>query len=383
MVGASGKRLRAERSNDVAARLRAVWIVALLLAVIGALPGLAGAAPPPRAVIVATHDLAPFVTTDKDIKSGFTIDILDQIAKREDWTLTYLDVASVSDQLKAVTDGRADAAAGAISVTSERTQMFDFSQPTLNAGLQIGVPVGAAERSSPGLKDFLKLLFSKSILVWLGAALLLTIIPAHIIWLVERGHSESMVSKSYFPGIFQAFGYGLGMLGSGADDAPRHWIARVVGLLWGFVAVIFVAYYTATLTANLTVEKFDNQINSPTDLLGKRVCTVAKTTSAAFLTTLGVKTDDVPSIDQCYSGIRDHTFDAVVFDAPVLQYHVANDGVGSMTLAGPIFQTEDYGIAFHNGSDLRKQADSALLSKREDGTYDLIRQKWFGSGEPA
>ena len=368
----------------MAARLRAVWIVALLLAVIGALPGLvAGATPPPRAVIVATHDLTPFVTTDKDIKSGFTIDILDQIAKREDWEITSLDVGSVSEQLKAVSERRADAAAGAISVTAERTQLFDFSQPTLNAGLQIGVPVGAAERSSPGLKDFLTLLFSKSILVWLGAALLLTVIPAHIIWLVERGHSDSMVSRSYFPGIFQAFGWGLGMLGAGADDAPRHWIGRGISLLWGFVAVIFVAYYTATLTANLTVEKFDNQISSPTDLLGKRVCTVAKTTSAAFLATLGVKTDDVSSIDECYNGIRDHKFDAVVFDAPVLQYHAANEGVGSMALVGHVFQPEDYGIAFQNGSDLRKQADSALLSMREDGTFELIRQKWFGSGEPA
>ena len=154
-------------------------------------------------------------------------------------------------------------------------------------------------------------------------------------------------------------------------------------MLWGFVAVIFVAYYTATLTANLTVEKFDNQINSPTDLLGKRVCTVAKTTSAAYLATLGVRTDDVPSIDQCYNGIREHRFDAVVLDAPVLQYHVTNEGAGSMTLAGPIFQTEDYGIAFRNGSELRKQADAALLSMREDGTYDLIKQKWFGSDTPA
>jgi ABC-type amino acid transport substrate-binding protein len=52
-----------------------------------------------------------------------------------------------------------------------------------------------------------------------------------------------------------------------------------------------------------------------------------------------------------------------------------------MELAGPIFQTEDYGIAFPNGSELRKQADSALLSMREDGTYELIKQKWFGVGE--
>jgi polar amino acid transport system substrate-binding protein len=368
----------------VAARLRTVLIVALLLAAIGALPNLISPAwASSRPVIVATHDMAPFVDTDKAIKSGFTVDVLDQIAKREGWDLSYLDVGGIADQLKAVADGRADAAAGAVSITAERTQSFDFSQPTLNAGLQIAIPAGSAERSSPGLIDFLKLLFSKSILVWLGAALVLTVIPAHIIWLVERGHADSMVSKSYFPGIFQAFGWGLGMLAAAPDDAPRHWIARAMAVVWAFVSIIFVAYYTATLTANLTVEKFDSQIHSPSDLVGKSVCTVANTTSAAYLRGLGVKTDDVPSIDVCFNGIRDHKFDAVVYDAPVLRYHVANDGAGVMELAGPVFQTEDYGIAFKNGSDLRKEADAALLSMREDGTYDLIKQKWFGSGEPA
>ena len=366
------------------ARLRGVLIVTLLLAVIGALPELvAPASAQSQSVTVTTHDVAPFVTTENGIKSGFTIDILEQIAKRRDWTIKYLDVGTVSEQLKAVADSRADAAAGAISITAERARAFDFSQPILNAGLQIAIPVGATQRTSPGLVDFLKLLFSKSILVWLGAALLLTVIPAHIIWLIERGHSDSMVSKSYFPGIFQAFGWGLGMLAAAPDDAPRHWISRGFGVLWAFVSIIFVAYYTATLTANLTVEKFDNQIHSPSDLVGKRVCTVANTTSAGYLRTLGVETDDAPSIDQCYNGIRDHKFDAVVYDAPVLRYHVTNDGAGVMEFAGPVFQEEDYGLAFRIGSELRKQADEALLSMREDGTYDLIKQKWFGSDTPA
>lgn len=164
------------------ARLRSVIVITLLLAAIGALPGLVNLAwAQSSAVTVATRDLAPFVTTDNDIKSGFTIDILDQIAKRQGWDISYVDVASVSDQLTAVADGRADAAAGAISITAQRSESFDFSQPILNSGLQIGVPAGASERTSPGLIDFLKLLFSKSILVWLGAALLLTVIPAHII----------------------------------------------------------------------------------------------------------------------------------------------------------------------------------------------------------
>ena len=57
----------------------------------------------------------------------------------------------------------------------------------------------------------------------------------------------------------------------------------------------------------------------------------------------------------------------------------AHDGAGDATLVGTVFQNNDYGIAFHNGSDLRKQADEALLKMREDGDYDMIKEKWFGT----
>ncbi len=375
------------------ARVRALIGVAVLstviCAVIGALPGLsASAAPPPaptptRSLTISTHDLSPFVTTDADgIKSGFTIDIIDAIAKRVGWTLSYLDVDNVAAQLRAVGDSQADAAAGAISITADRAQRFDFSQPILNAGLQIMVPVGTNQRSNPALVDFLRLLFSQTMLIWLGVALLLTVVPAHIIWLLERRHDHSMVSHRYFPGIFQAFGWGLGMLAAQPDDSPKHWQTRTLGLLWAFVSIIFVAYYTATLTANLTVEKFDAQISTPSDLVGKRVCTVTNTTSAAYLRSAGIEATGAPGITDCYAGLKDGAFDATVFDAPVLRYYAAQDGAGKVQMVGTIFQSEDYGIVFRNGSDLRKQVDDALLSMREDGTYDLIKGKWFGTGIP-
>lgn len=362
-------------------RLHALAIVALLIALVGGLPGIAAPAKAaPRTVRVATHDIEPFVMSHDNLKSGFTIDILDQIAKHEGWTFEYVDVANVSEQLKAVADSKADAAAAALSITAERAALFDFSQPTLSGGLQIMVPAGSTERSSPGLVDFLKLLFSKAVLVWLAAAFVLAVVPAHLIWLTERRHADSPMSKKYFPGIFQAVGYGLGMLAAQPDEMPRHWINRIVGILLAFVSIVFVAYYTATLTANLTVEKFNSQISSPADLVGKRVCTVDKTTSASFLQQEGIGFTGVPAIKECYSGLKGGDFDAVVFDAPVLAYYVAHDGSEAATLVGTIFMNEDYGIAFRLGSDLRKQADEALLKMRADGDYDLIKQKWFGTG---
>ncbi len=355
--------------------------IALLVALIGGLPGLASratAAPTPRVVTIATYDIEPFVMTKDGIKTGFTIDILNEIAKQTGWDYNYIDGPNVRGVLDDVMQKRADAAASAISITSDRSQVMDFSQPILNAGLQIVVPSGAVARSQPGLTDFLKLLFSKTMAVWLLAALALTVIPAHLIWLLERRHADSMVSKSYFPGIFQAFGWGLGMLAAAPDDSPRHWHTRVLGVLWAFVSIIFVAYYTATLTANLTVEKFDAQISSPADLVGRKVCAVANTTSAAALEEFGVTGTGAPTINDCFAGLNKGEFEAVVGDAPLLQYYVANAGAGVAELAGPVFHHEDYGIAFPLGSELRKQADDALLSIRENGDFDLIKHKWLG-----
>ena len=362
-------------------RLRALAVVVLLVGLLGGWPGAgapAGAAPTPRPVRVATHDVEPFVITHDNVRTGFTIDILEEIAKHEGWSIDYVDTDNVAGQLKALADGRADAAAAAISITADRARDFDFSQPILAGGLQIMVPAVSTGRTSPGLRDFLRLLFSKAVLIWLSAAALLAVLPAHIVWWTERHHPDSPMSKKYFPGIFQAFAYGLGMLAAQPDEFPRHWANRLLGILLAFVSIVFVAYYTATLTANLTVEKINSQISSPSDLVGKRVCTVDGTTAAGFLKDQSIGFTGVPAIADCYRGIKSDTVDAVVFDAPVLAYYVANDDATDAALVGTVFQNEGYGIAFRNGSDLRKQADEALLKMQADGDYAMIKQKWFG-----
>lgn len=362
-------------------RLPATLAVLLIIAAIGVLPALTPTADAaPRQVTVATRDLTPFVMNQNAIRTGFTIDLLNEIAKHTEWRYTYVDFDNVQGLLGAVADGRADLGAAAVSITADRAKQFDFSQPMLNAGLQIIAPVSNTERVQPGLIDFLKLLFSKTMAVWLWAALVLTILPAHIIWVMDRGDPESMVSKSYFPGIFQSFGLGLGMLAAAPFDSPRQWPIRTITILWTFISIIFIAHYTAILTTNLTVERIKSQISSPTDLVGKRVCTVVNTTSAPALSKIGVQHTAAQQIEDCYTGLENGSFDAVVFDAPVLQYYVAHRGAGIADVAGPIFKNEDYGIVFPIGSDLRRQFDDALLSVQEDGEFDRLKHKWFGTG---
>lgn len=90
-------------------RLRALGIVVLLVAIMGAMPGFAPrAAAEPRVVTVATHDIEPFVMTHDNIKTGFTVEILEEIAKHEGWTINYVDVESADAQLKAIAENKAD-----------------------------------------------------------------------------------------------------------------------------------------------------------------------------------------------------------------------------------------------------------------------------------
>lgn len=365
------------------ARIRALLAVVLLVALCGGAPGLAPrAAAAPRTVSVVVFPLTPFVVQSSGQWTGFTIDLWEQIADRLGWTTNYVAADGVDGQLKAVAEGRADVAASALSITSEREQRFDFSQPILQGGLQIMVlRSGQHQGSSPGLRAFLDLLFSKTMLVWLSAAAIVASVPAHIMWVSERRHASSMVARSYFPGIFQSFAWGLGALAGVAPDDPKRWPSRVLAILWGFVGIIFVAIYTANLTATLTVEQIEGRINGPGDLHGKRVATVAHTTSADYLRSIAVGATEMATIEDCYRAL-DHGYDAVVFDAPVLRYHVAHEGAGKTEIVGSPFREEDYGLLFPFRSDLRKAVDGALLAIREDGSYSAIERKWFGSPEP-
>ena len=186
-------------------RWRALMSVLMILAGFACLPLAVPAGAQPREVAVAVRNLAPFVMTQDGKRTGFTVELWEEIAKREGWSTKYVEAENVGAQLKDVTERRADVAAGAISITAERMKTFDFSQPTLAAGLQILVPKHSTAAAEPGIANFLPLLFSKSMLLWLLGGLALALIPAHITWLAERRHPDSMVSRAYFPGIFEAF----------------------------------------------------------------------------------------------------------------------------------------------------------------------------------
>jgi polar amino acid transport system substrate-binding protein len=326
---------------------------------------------------IATRLVSPFVIEENGELGGFSIELWKNIAQELKAKSIFTKNGNVSELLNSVKLGQADVGISAISVTSQREQDFDFSQPIFDSGLQILVRSQGHQSSISRLVDSL---FTPEFLQLLGMMLLIILIPAHIVWLVERKHQGGFLENSnYFPGIFKTCWWAAATLATQAEEMPKGALGRIMAVIWMFISVVFIAYFTATVTTSLTVDRLQSNIKSPQDLVGKRVATIVSSTSANYLSQQKIETKEFKQIDEAFNALNSSNVDAVVFDAPILLYYAAHDGKGKVQVVGNIFRKESYAIALPNGSPYRKPINNALLSLQENGKYQEIYDKWFST----
>ena len=331
-------------------------------------------------VRVAAMVVPPIVMEQNGTLTGFSIDLWNAIAARLKLKTSYEIMPDAGALEEAMRSKRADLTVS-LFITSARDEAFDFSIPTLQAGLQIMVlDTGERAQTSNPLSDLLRLLFSRTTVLWLGVALLIVLIPAHVIWFLDRRDPDSMLSnRNYFPGIFEVLYWGISSLTSQAQTMPHQWAARALSIFWMFVGVVFVALYTAQLTATLTVQQIHGTIEGPGDLPGKQVATIAHSTGADYLRQQHAQVEEFATADQMFKALLNKKVDAVVTAAPLLLYYAAHEGEGRVKTVGPEFNTAPAAIMVQVDSPLRRKINLALIALRENGTYQQIYDKWFGS----
>jgi len=333
-----------------------------------------------RVLRVETFVVAPFVMERNGALTGFSIELWEDVAARLNLKTTYHVAVGVQAGLDALRSARADLLVSGVVITAERDREFDFSYPILGAGQQIMVRDSGETTIPNPLIRTLRLLISTTALWWLGAAVLLMLIPAHLIWVLERRHPRGIIpTKKYFPGIFHAMHWSATTLLTQADQTPRQPLARVVSFFLMFISVIFVALYTAQLTSSLTVEQIRGTINGPQDLAGKRVGTIKDSISVSYLRAFNSVVEEFPQTDAMFQALLDKKVDALLLGAPPLRYYATHEGKGLVRMVGPEFNRADAGIVFPIDSPLRRQVNSALVATHEDGTYQRLYGKWFGS----
>jgi polar amino acid transport system substrate-binding protein len=335
----------------------------------------------PKELRVSTREVAPFVIKEPNGHySGFSIELWEAIAIQLGVKSKYSSQPNVKALLEEIHQHKADLGVAAISITAERDKQFDFSQPIYDSGLQILVNGDGGE---PSLwSGFVEVMTSPVLRQFLVLAAIFIILPTHLLWFLERRHDEGIIRhKSYFPGIFEAAWWSVSCLATQAEEMPKAVLARVLAVLWMFFAVIFIAFVTAALTANLTLQQLRGDIHGPEDLPGKRVATVSASTSAGYLKEQHIVAREFPTIDQAFEALDKKDVEAVVYDSPILLYYSAHKGKGRVQVVGPVFRHEAYGIAFPQNSPWREPVNVALLTLKENGTYDEIHNRWFGQDD--
>jgi ABC-type amino acid transport substrate-binding protein len=348
----------------------------LLLAVQAAAPPAPPAPARGQLLRVATASVAPFVLPDSDPPAGFSIDLWREVALRLQVESTWSRVP-LEDLVPAVQRGQADLAIAAITMTPERERVVDFAYPYFDSGLQILVRTVDDGR----LQDLVRAVPWRALWELLLIGITVLLLLAHVLWLIER-RSNADFRRPYPAAIGEGMWATLLIIATGeyGDRQAPGLVKRIaVGGMW-VLGMVLLAQLTATVTSSQTVARLQSTIQGPGDLPGHVIATVPGSTAEGYLVGKGIKPVAVHSADESIDQLLRGEVQAIVFDAPTLQYWAAQRGNGRLRVVGPVFRPEKYGIAVPEGSPLREQIDEALLAMYTDGTYEAIHSRWFSPG---
>ena len=343
---------------------------------------IAAAQPPPPtgSLTVAIMETPPFVMKRGERYTGFSIDLWEDIARRNDWNYEYVRAESPTSLLEMVSKSQANLGVSDINISLEREEFLDFSLPIFDGGLQIMVSEGHGRVS---IWHIFHSIVSPMLLLILGFAALLVLIMSHVVWLMER-HNSPGFDHNYLRGIWEAIWWAAVALVtvSYADKPPRTFIGRAATIVFMLLSVVVIANFTAVITTELTLRGLFGTIDGVEDLHRKTVATVRDTAPEAYLKSIGIAPLRVSRIEEAYDLLDRGEVDAVVYDAPVLLYYVAGEGRGTAKVLPGVFDKQYQAIALPPHSPLRENIDLTLLKMMEDGTYAEIHDRWFKSAQP-
>lgn len=140
------------------------------------------------------------------------------------------------------------------------------------------------------------------------------------------------------------------------------------------------SYYNSGLL--VMIREKEKDIKSVNDLNNK-VIAVKSGTSSVDYAKQHIRTKELrqfPNIDNAYMELGAKRADAVLNDAPNILYFIRTIGKGHFKAVGDSIEAQQYGVAFPKGSDdLREKVNGALKVLHNNGTYNTIYKKWFGS----
>lgn len=322
-------------------------------------------------VVIGTRVVPPFVIKEDGEYSGLSVNLWNHIAGEMDLDYRF-EETDIQGMLDGIANGSYYASTSALTITSEREAVVDFTHPYYVTGVGIAVSYQPA-----GLWQSLLAIFSPDFLWVVFLLMLLLLFWGVLIWIFERKENSEEFGGKTTEGIGSGFWWAavtMTTVGYG-DKSPRTLGGRIVGFIWMFAAIIVISFFTASIASSLTVNQLESRVSGPEDLPNVRVGALQNSATVSYLDSEEIPSTEYSSIEEGLRAVDNNDIDAFVHDAPIIGYHIQQQFQNKVRMLSNPFNRQYYGIVLPANSEIRNEMNQIILNYiKTDEWQDLIQE---------
>jgi len=319
---------------------------------------------------------APFVMEEGNGYSGMAIDLWEMLAEDAELDFRYEVYPNLRTLVEATETGQADVAVTNLTINRDRAERIDFTHPWFDAGQRIMI----GEHQGTGFWAVVKGLQASGHLTayaWIGLVILMATV---VLTLFDRQFDKNF-PRRWPDGIAESFYTVMSVATSGKPPSRKNlfgWVGRIWQGLWLVCGIAVLAYVTSSVTSVMTTLAITSSINSAADLPGRTVGVLEGSVSQDYARNAGLRHVSFDHIEDGVEALIDGRIDAIVGDAPVLEYYVRTNADQPVSVVGALFEPDKYGFALPNNSALTRTLTVELIGAHERGEIENIRTRYFG-----
>ncbi len=327
---------------------------------------------PAAPLVVGTRPFAPFVVHEADgTWTGISIELWKRVA-----AIVNVPYVIQEEPVAALLDPDAHGVDIVVSlpITVHNQEMMDLTHAFYSTGLAI------ATRSEPtnGFVTIASKLASVTFVKWLGILVGVLCLVGLVVWLLARGTADEFTGhpvKGISHGVLWAFE----SLAGKADALTKRRGGRALTLLWTFACILLASIVTAELTTELTLSQLSTKVSGLDDLPKVKVAAIKDSLAARYLGQRRINARIYPDLAIAIDALDRGEVDAVVSEAPLVQYEVGKRPTSSLIVLPGTFQNHGYGLGVRRSHrELLPQLNTAILTIIESDDWAKVLADHLG-----
>jgi polar amino acid transport system substrate-binding protein len=332
---------------------------------------------PPQLRVGFAGDAPVVIVSEAGQIQGIAVEIWQDVANKLQLNYEIVSYPSVPDALFHLGLGDVDVVLGTVTVTQERLEQFDFTQPIAQDELTLLV-----HASGHNLWNTIRPFFGWAFISSVGVIYLCLVVVGNLIWLAEFRRNPEQFPPQYTKGVregiwcalatFTTVGYG--------DRYPITLLGRTIAGGWAIISVAIVSSLTAGIATTLTLaisQSTTEQFRRPEDLGNARIAVIADSTAEQWAQYYHARIYPVKNFTSAIALLDQKQVAGVMYSRFFLENHLNQNPQLPYQIAGFGIGIENFSIALTPNSPLTQPLNKAIFDVDTQLRFKRISESWF------